>query len=82
MIEAQHGGMQIEVGGGRLGVCRSIEMIAQYGVTYLHHVDSKLMRATRDGFELHQAAIRFHPLADVVGDGSAAMFIVDLLTRS
>ncbi len=40
------------------------------------------MRASGDRLELDQRAVGLDPLADVVGDGAAAMLEVDLLARA
>ena len=82
MVEAQHGGMQVEMRGGGLGFGRGIEVIAQYGVTELHHMYPQLVGASGDGFELHQAAILLHLQTDIVGDGPTAMLEVHLLARA
>src|SRR5574344_2031438 len=82
MIEAEHGGMQIEVGGRRLGFWRCIEVVTEDRMAELHHVDAQLVGAAGDRLELDQGAVGLDPLTDVVGDGAAAMLEVDLLARA
>ena len=82
VIEAKHGSMQIEMRRGSLGLGRCIEVVTEDRMAQLHHVDAQLVGAAGDRLELDQGAVGLDPLADVVGDGAAAMLEVDLLART